>query len=134
MSLTTMCGALGINNVHQNSVWAVYGIVQMNQMVVHLAYSISHVALKAGNGPEMTPINGPAVGLLKTPLRELATRLRLYIATGLQWACNGPAMGLQWGRDQLAMGAEQFLQWSRNGLAMGLQWACNGILGGLKWD
>ena len=100
-------------------------------MVPHLAYSIS--ALKTVNGHEMRPRNGPAVGLLKTPLRELATRLRMYTATGLWWARNGLAMGPRSARHGICnvilqwelLNPKQFLQWSCNGLAMGLQWGSN---------
>jgi hypothetical protein len=79
------------------------------------------------------PAEGPA---MKTCNGSLFAH-RDGSAMGLQWACNGAALGPPWGPQwATAMGLQwekQFLQWACNGPAMGLQWVCNGILVGLQW-
>ena len=98
--------------------------------MAHLAHSISYVAMKTGNGSEMRPSNGPAVGLLKVPPRDLVMRLRLYIATGRLWARNGTAMGLQSARHEIC---NEVLQWELLNPRHFLQWSCNEPAVGLQW-
>ena len=78
----------------------------------------------------MRPSNGPAVGLLKVPPRDLVMRLRLYIATGRLWARNGTAMGLQSARHEIC---NEVLQWELLNPRHFLQWSCNEPAVGLQW-